>query len=177
MLFPRSRVLCVAKNRTYDTEFYERLANGTLVKLRHARPETKLRLANRTKNWYITSAGDFGVRVWCGSNLNAFILQGLCSGDSGGPLLKRLPGEKGTSAVLVGTVSRGTRATHCGGVDTITHYVRIKLFVQWILRYAKKKEGLKIAPKAEVVRVCLVFFLIPDCLFNNLCIPAPACRC
>ena len=70
---------------------------------------------NRTSEWYVSAPGD-------------------CMGDSGGPLLRKEPGG---GLVLLGIVSKGTRATHCGGRETVTNYLRIKSFVNWIKKYAK----------------------------------------
>ena len=60
---------------------------------------------------------------------------GLCLGDSGGPLFKTYTTrDHSRFSVLVGIVSRGTGTRgNCGGLDNATHYVRIKLFVNWIL--------------------------------------------
>ena len=36
--------------------------------------------------------------------------------------------------VLIGVVSRGTGTRgNCGGLDNATHYVRVKMFVKWIM--------------------------------------------
>ena len=60
---------------------------------------------------------------------------GLCLGDSGGPLFKTYQDEKGSKfSVLIGIVSRGTGSRgNCGGLDNATHYVRIKMFLDWIM--------------------------------------------
>ena len=64
---------------------------------------------------------------------------GLCLGDSGGPLFKTYQDEKGSKfSVLIGIVSRGTGSRgNCGGLDNATHYVRIKMFLDWIMVITK----------------------------------------
>ena len=38
------------------------------------------------------------------------------------------------TSVLIGIVSRGTGSRgNCGGLDNATHYVRIKMFLDWIM--------------------------------------------
>ena len=61
-------------------------------------------------------------------------MQGLCLGDSGGPLFKTYEAEdKSRMSVLIGVVSRGTGSRgNCGGLENATHYVRIKQFIDWI---------------------------------------------
>ena len=64
-----------------------------------------------------------------------FPLSGLCLGDSGGPLFKTYHTKDGSRmSVLIGVVSRGTGSRgNCGGLNNATHYVRIKMFLDWIM--------------------------------------------
>ncbi len=87
-------------------------------------------------------------------------LSGVCSGDSGGPLLRRLADDR---FVLLGIVSRGTQPTFCGGRDTVTHYVRVKSFVQWISSVvdsihpaaAKRKKAARAREASTVGKIAL----------------------
>ena len=62
-------------------------------------------------------------------------LTGSCAGDSGGPLfrIRQNSKVKQKKYVLIGITSRGTGVRgNCGGLENPTHYVRIKLFLEWI---------------------------------------------
>ena len=79
---------------------------------------------------------------------------GACSGDSGGPLIRRIPAHarahaQGARFLLIGLVSRGTKSTHCGGSGVMTHYVRMAAFSEWVRLYAKEEEGLKVLTKGQ----------------------------
>ena len=49
--------------------------------------------------------------------------------------------EKSGKSILVGIVSKGTQPTQCGGRGTMTHYVRIKKFVNWIRHHTTNVGG------------------------------------
>ncbi|TRY79100.1 hypothetical protein TCAL_02836 [Tigriopus californicus] len=115
------KVLCVAFNHTFKTEFYKvNKKDGVRDQFTALTPNnpTLQQLLGRPQNWYIRGTGS-------------------CAGDSGGPLFKVLPRPKDvTEYVLIGITSRGTGVRgNCGGLDNPTHYVRVKLFVKWILSY------------------------------------------
>jgi len=72
--------------------------------------------------------------------------QGVCNGDSGGPLIQvgELDGRK--VDVVIGAVSGGiirsitqsnVSAAPCGGINNLTGYVRIRQLVDWILGHVK----------------------------------------
>jgi len=115
----RPKVICIAFNFTHRTSFY----NAKTYEKMEIDPASQIKLMKRKVGWYVTGTG-------------------LCLGDSGGPLFKTYSTSDGSMVtVLIGTVSRGTGTRgNCGGLDNATHYVRIKMFVKWIINYIQEKD-------------------------------------